>query len=383
VSCGNCHAAELKRADDSHPIAKFNNPRNADRLAVLDARYCATCHREHKQEITGEMGVTQPDDFCVLCHQDVAKTRPSHDGMAFETCSSAGCHNYHDNKALYEDFLVKHSNEVETDMEARRPSRQLAEVWEQVKPARAKNLNPRVADHPQSLDVSGEPMQAWAQSQHAVSGVNCTDCHQDNEQNKWLAKPGMDACESCHADESNGFQAGKHGMRLKAGLSAMSVSMARLAMRADSLDRQIDCGSCHDPHRVEVKYAAVEACLSCHDDDHSQAYKSSKHFQRWQQELASGEENNLGVSCASCHLPREMHDSELGERILVNHNQNHNLRPNEKMIRSVCMTCHSLKFSIDSLADRALVNSNFSQRPTQHIKSIDMATAREGVAKND
>ena len=30
--------------------------------------------------------------------------------MGFETCASAGCHNFHDNRALYEDFLIKHAN---------------------------------------------------------------------------------------------------------------------------------------------------------------------------------------------------------------------------------------------------------------------------------
>ena len=52
-------------------------------------------------------------DFCVACHsegdQDVRWDRPSHADLAFDTCASAGCHNYHDNRALYEDFLVEHA----------------------------------------------------------------------------------------------------------------------------------------------------------------------------------------------------------------------------------------------------------------------------------
>jgi hypothetical protein len=47
------------------------------------------------------------------------------------------------------------------------------------------------------------------------------------------------------------------------------------------------------------------------------------------------------------------------------------------MIRSVCMNCHSLEFSIDALADASLIETNFQGRPSQHIESIDMAIKRE------
>ena len=53
------------------------------------------------------MGVTLPKDYCFICHHDVADDRPSHKGLAFTTCASAGCHRFHDNRALYQDFLVK------------------------------------------------------------------------------------------------------------------------------------------------------------------------------------------------------------------------------------------------------------------------------------
>jgi hypothetical protein len=63
--------------------------------------------------------------------------------------------------------------------------------------------------------------------------------------------------------------------------------------------------------------------------------------------------------------------------VKVNHNQNDNLRPNEKMIRPVCMQCHSLDFSIDALADEKLILNNFAHPPTEHIPSIDWALKRE------
>jgi hypothetical protein len=64
------------------------------------------------------------------------------------------------------------------------------------------------------------------------------------------------------------------------------------------------------------------------------------------------------------------------DEIFVNHNQNDVLRPNEKMIRPVCLQCHSLDFSIDALADKALIENNFSGKPSVHIPSIDWALKR-------
>jgi hypothetical protein len=62
--------------------------------------------------------------------------------------------------------------------------------------------------------------------------------------------------------------------------------------------------------------------------------------------------------------------------VLIQHNQNDNLRPNEKMLRGVCMQCHGLKFSIDALADTDLVQGNFNGKPALHIESLDMAERR-------
>ena len=49
-ACVACHQTELDAAHDSHPKKKFTDPRNADRLEVVDARYCVSCHTEHQHE---------------------------------------------------------------------------------------------------------------------------------------------------------------------------------------------------------------------------------------------------------------------------------------------------------------------------------------------
>lgn len=109
--CLDCHAKALEKADDKHAESKFQDPRNAALIEKLDATLCITCHGEHMEGQTDNYGVTLPKDFCIECHRDVGDTRPSHKGLPFTGCAQAGCHNYHDNQALYEDFLIRHLDE--------------------------------------------------------------------------------------------------------------------------------------------------------------------------------------------------------------------------------------------------------------------------------
>lgn len=375
-ACVRCHADELKAARDSHPRSKFTDPRNADSVALLDARYCVTCHREHKPEVTHAMGVTLPDDICFTCHQDVAKERPSHKDMAFDSCASAGCHNYHDNQALYENFLVKHGGEPAQLKNQVVAQRNLHQWSLAVAPHTVVPLEAADADAPADKQLKPEAFQHWVNSAHADGGVNCSDCHLQKDKS-WIDRPGVKVCEACHGQEVQGFTKGKHGMRLAQGMSPITPAMARLPMKNDAPKRGLDCNSCHGAHSGDLKQAAVESCLSCHNDEHSKNYPNSAHARLWQQELAGEGVPGSGISCATCHLPRETQRLQGEPRIAVQHNQNLNLRPNEKMVRGVCMSCHGYEFSINALADAALIKNNFSSAPGVVIKSTGMALARE------
>ncbi len=375
-NCVGCHSEELKAIKDSHPKAKFTDPRNADRIKALDARYCVTCHVEHKPELTGEMGVTQPEGLCINCHQEIAEDRPSHEGMGFETCASAGCHNYHDNRALYEDFLVKHAGKPDIKDQPGMPVIDVHARYFKAKET-IKQLSVKDSDAPERILVDDRITHDWSISTHAAAGVNCSGCHNDDISKPWVNKPGVDQCQSCHKTEAKGFLEGKHGMRLNAGLPAMQPKLARLEINPAKADKSLSCTSCHNDHEFNSKIAAVEACSSCHIDDHSNNYKKSAHFKLWMQAKNGHIEKTQGVSCATCHMPAVEQKVGFQTSIATQHNQNSNLRPNEKMIRSVCLNCHSLEFSIDSLADKELIKNNFVGKPSIHIKSIDMATARE------
>ncbi len=390
-ACMNCHGEELEVADDSHPKSKFTNPRNADRVKKLDARKCVTCHTEHREDITLEMGVTLPADFCFKCHSDVAENRPSHQGMAFTTCASAGCHNFHDNRGLYEDFLIKHLDEPDLHDELKLNPLSLADAYLATDSYPTERYPYRVlgdseADRPESVRSDARIMQDWMDSSHRKAGVNCSACHEQRLDGEaapvWVDRPGHQACSACHGGQATGFLAGKHGMRLAQNLPAMVPGQARSKMKKNVHEREVGCVSCHGAHRFERAHAAVDACLGCHDDQHSLAYKDSPHFDLWYRETNGLAEKNTGVSCATCHLPRKTVRLDGKDMVMAEHNQNDNLRPNEKMLRSVCMQCHGLRFSIDALADENLIGNNFSEKPGVYIESLDLVKKRLDLKKD-
>lgn len=414
-TCVSCHKAELAESDDSHPIKKFKNPRMAAYWEKIDARFCTSCHMEHQPEVTLAGLVTLPGDFCVACHsegeQDVRVNRPSHAGLEFDTCASSGCHNFHDNRALYEDYLVKHSGKpwlAETPLHAAAAvARQTTQAETEIATylaalnAPLEYRNFEIGDH-------------WAASAHAVADVSCASCHAKDAKTpeemkaQWVEAPEEKVCATCHKAEAKTFAMGRHGMRRHPDIAkprtakkvlkdlgwkkppeamvaaiesfitdpspapAMSTAEARVALHPDVPDLDVTCVSCHKPHEQDLTYAAVDACLTCHADEHSQSYKESPHFALWQAELAGDLPAGSGVTCATCHMPQ----SERGGVVTTNHNQNDTLRPNTKMIRPVCMDCHSLEFAIDTLADDQLVNRNFQGTPIRHIESIDWAVKR-------
>lgn len=371
-ACVQCHADELKRANDSHPKAKFLDPRNANRLQHLNARECMSCHREHQPDQTLEMGLTIPQDYCFFCHQDIAEERPSHVGMGYETCATAGCHNYHDNSALYEDFIAKHLDELPVAGTRRLPERNAYQDT-------AQPLSIAQRDAPDDVAYSQNLAYDWATTAHAKAGVNCAACHAGDtieSSNSWIQQPDHTSCQECHGFETETFLQGKHGMRLAQDLPPMTPAQARIPMHAGAAHKELSCLSCHSDHRFDTQYAAAEACMKCHDDTHTNNYKNSQHHQLWLAESVGNAPAGSGVSCASCHMPR-ITIKEFGEeKVRVQHNQNDTLRPNEKMIRPVCMNCHGLPFSIDALADETLIENNFATSPSVHIETVELVAKR-------
>lgn len=395
-SCLNCHQAELRLAEDSHAARIFRDPRNAGQLDLVNATLCVSCHREHKPEIVRPMGVTLPDDNCMLCHADVLKERPTHKGQSANGCAAAGCHNYHDNRALFEDFIERHLGEPDLKAE---PFLALARWRPAPEPDKAPPRPLARTDADAPSDKAGDPkhLDAWQATAHAKGGVNCTGCHApkgaDGIRTAWSDKPGREVCAGCHEKEAVTFLEGKHGMRLhpaakaahpgllglfeEESLSPMRPEVARLPMNPKAAEKELGCNTCHAAHAFDTRKAAVESCSGCHTDDHTKAYEGSPHHKAWLAELDGAKPEGSGVSCATCHMPRIRGEGAGGrELVFVTHHQNDNLRPNEKMVRSVCADCHGLQFTLDSLADKALIRRNFAGPPAVHVESLDWVERR-------
>ncbi len=377
-ACEQCHAEDLEAAHDSHPKKKFTDPRNVDRIKIIDARYCISCHTEHQHEQTRAMGVTLPDDYCYHCHVDIGEDRESHKDLAFESCASAGCHNFHDNRALYESFLVENANQDWLHEITNLPVPNAAHLTKNETQAALTSVN-AIAD---KQYLNEKVIHEWSESSHANTGVNCLDCHSDKHSpDSWIEKPGEQQCAGCHDYEFKTYTEGKHGMRmataLKTEFQAISPAESHLEFLDEAKQKHQSCTACHDSHLFDRQKAATEACLTCHSDEHSTAFKSSPHGLIWFSAIEKNQDTSQLVSCASCHMPRMPERKGETKIVRVNHNQNFNLRPNEKMLRSVCMNCHGLGFAINSLADKKLILNNFSGKPTVEIPSIHWALKRE------
>ena len=119
--------------------------------------------------------------------------------------------------------------------------------------------------------------QQWQTSAHALAEVNCSSCHQNEETKAFVAKPTEESCKSCHENSVDTFLLGKHGIRTLEGLSPLTPAMAHLPMKDSSLDKQMNCNTCHNVHTVNTYQASVDSCLTCHNDNHSLNYKNSPH----------------------------------------------------------------------------------------------------------
>ncbi|MFK8186674.1 MAG: cytochrome c3 family protein [Phormidesmis sp.] len=223
--------------------------------------------------------------------------------------------------------------------------------------------------------------QQWSSSVHALNDVNCASCHQDSETKAFVAAPTHESCQSCHENSVDTFLLGKHGIRLYEGKSPLTPKLARLPMQHDAFDKQMDCNACHNVHTVNTMQASVDACLTCHNDNHSLNYKNSKHAKAVFASVESNSElprpGDEMVTCATCHLPRVAQKKGEATLVKVNHNNTYNLKPQDRMVGDVCMNCHGVEYSYNSIFDDELVEANFDRAPTLSHQSFDLMRAAE------
>ncbi len=101
-TCLRCHEAEMET--DAHGVKKFRDPRWAADLQKLEVLTCTTCHNEHVHMF--DRGVHLQPDLCMICHEGIINgDLQSHNGFTPDGCWTAGCHNFHDHRAISTGFL--------------------------------------------------------------------------------------------------------------------------------------------------------------------------------------------------------------------------------------------------------------------------------------
>ncbi|MBE9067825.1 cytochrome c3 family protein [Leptolyngbya cf. ectocarpi LEGE 11479] len=216
----------------------------------------------------------------------------------------------------------------------------------------------------------------WQTSVHALNDVNCASCHQNKETQEFVAVPNHESCQSCHEQPVDTFLLGKHGIRLLEGKSPLTPAMARLPMQHDAMQKQMSCNACHNVHSVNTIEASVDACLTCHSDNHSLNYQNSRHAELFAASQELPRPGAGAVSCATCHLPREVDEFD-DALVHVNHNNTYNLKPQDRMVGDVCMNCHGIEYSYNSIFDPELVEANFDRPPTLELQSFELMRAAE------
>lgn len=237
---------------------------------------------------------------------------------------------------------------------------------------------PAIAATQQELD---EITQQWQTSAHALNDINCASCHQNEETKAFVESPNHESCQSCHEGAVETFLLGKHGIRTLEGESPLTPAIAHIPMKQDALDKQMNCNACHNVHSVNTMQASVDSCLSCHNDNHSLNYENSKHAQGI---LSSGvlssslpRPGEEQVTCATCHLPRAEKKGGSATVVSVNHNNTYTLKPRNRMVGEVCMNCHGVEYSYNSIFDDELVEANFDRPPTLEHESFELMRASE------
>jgi hypothetical protein len=237
------------------------------------------------------------------------------------------------------------------------------------------SATPAIADTVNQAQLE-ESTQLWQTSAHALNEVNCSSCHQDADTQAFVANPDYESCQSCHEQAVDTFLLGKHGIRLLEGESPLTPAMARLPMKSSASDLEMTCGTCHNVHSVNTVQAAVDSCLGCHNDTHSLNYRNSTHAELFAASADLPRPSETAVSCATCHLPRH---EEVGDSTvtLVNHNNTYTLLPRDRMVQDVCMNCHGVEYSYNSIFDDDLVQANFDAPPHLSLETFELVRALE------
>jgi len=339
--CLSCHENFI--GVDTHGAARMVNPVRAVVPERLASASCVTCHREHRS-IEAKSGYTGPPGLCAMCHPK-RRLNEGHAGFDPESCSTPSCHRYH--------FNIGADDFARADKRVILPRSKVVEA-----PSGGEHVgivSAGVNKMRRTVFYKSNPviMAQYQISPHYGTQATCDRCHKGkirtSAQRAAINKrPGARVCMECHPVQTRGYGSGRHGAHDLQGLEPFTDP-----------GQQVGCGGCHDVHSLGMQEARRRACERCHARSaHVANYSKSGHY-RYLSDPVFSYKPMTGVDCAGCHMPRLERNGSATE-----HNESWLVSTRERMAVYVCVRCHGLAFSLQSLYDPKVVRSNFTIAPT-------------------
>lgn len=232
---------------------------------------CVSCHLT-----TGETGhgglVSEDRELCLTCHSEQREHYP------VATCWTSGCHS------------DVHGSDIDMQFIASR-AEEYPGFFESTQGAEYVGSASCLACHCENCDW-------WGQSVHSLSDGDentpldrqgCEACHGPGG-NHWGRLAGIGRFEFAYADESD-------AMCLKCHRDEMYMPDYE---GSSHFEAHVTCVSCHSPHnltnKANLKLAANEVCLSCHETKRADFMRLSHH-------PLDTADARTGMLCIDCHTP--------------------------------------------------------------------------------
>jgi hydroxylamine dehydrogenase len=211
--------------------------------------------------------------------------------------------------------------------------------------------------------------QAWVNSKHAKSGVDCITCHKSHEEaipKKSAVDPKV--CAQCHPEKYEQFQEGRHSVTWDRMKDHRQYQTLPDPLKKAFCERchgiQNRCHSCHTSHAFNPEETREpEACKKCHTGlagPHDEMYASSLHGTIY----VADKNLSRAPTCVSCHMYKGTHNISFGivydswgnpvdkNGKPLSRDEREGIR--QQMVKGACYQCHIKSLTLErfELADQ-------------------------------
>ncbi|MCK4577539.1 MAG: cytochrome C [Candidatus Marinimicrobia bacterium] len=254
---------------------------------------------------------------------------------------------------------------------------------------------------------------AWEESEHAVMGIGCYECHEAvegdfdaqtcPESDFLIARhPTPKDCSSCHAEEVTEYADSKHAHQFwllanaDRSIFENPISTRHGCEQCHNIgniwpDGSVgECDACHSKHSFSLEVARQpETCGECHmgpDHPHIEIYNESKHgnifaakSKNWDMDYSTLDHQRIPIEvpvCATCHMDgnetqpmthnvsaRLAWESQApwSFRTVWNDESQGDWEAKQARMKSICKSCHAPDFVETYTLTADLVNLQYNE----------------------